>query len=121
MTSWTVLFLEGVSEVQLCGYNSDIFQFEQKVNFSQGLMFTVSTSVLKFTKKNALSHRQGTNIVFLPSVRDVHHEYVYPQPPYTRMGNFEDMKVWYTLKHRFCSVLQYIFTGVGENVISYKL
>ena len=46
---------------------------------------------LKFLLLGSL--RLATSIVFVPSLRDIHHDYVYPQPPYTCTGKYEDMKV----------------------------
>jgi len=39
-----------------------------------------------------LVFRQQTSVVFVPSQRDVHHDYVYPQPPFPNDG-YQDNKV----------------------------
>ena len=39
-------------------------------------------NVLKGSNDALFFFRQGTTIVFVPSWRDVHHNCVYPQPPF---------------------------------------
>ncbi|RHZ18457.1 hypothetical protein DYB31_014521, partial [Aphanomyces astaci] len=77
----------------------------------------MSTTFLKFVAKfnTLLSALPNCHLVLIPSVRDVHHPYVYPQPPFDRTVVFEGLD-----SPDFHSVTRYLFLEPFAHMFTYR-
>ncbi|XP_071788610.1 DNA polymerase alpha subunit B-like [Asterias amurensis] len=75
----------------------------------------------QMTKLVEATRKAGTHLVFVPSLRDVHHEFIYPQPPFPTPDNFLDKHRVHLVPDPCTLVINGIVFGLTSSDILFHL
>ncbi|XP_033630977.1 DNA polymerase alpha subunit B-like [Asterias rubens] len=75
----------------------------------------------QMTKLVEATRKAGTHLVFVPSLRDVHHEFIYPQPPFPTPDNFQDKHRVHLVPDPCTLVINGIVFGLTSSDILFHL